>query len=279
MVSNLIFPSARTPLTRACIRRQLAALALAALALPAAAFESALELASLYAQQVNPRLAVPADEQIAYGNMLQNSLRDAGQTLDAAQFALLVDRNPFVQAALLYWVPPQGLPSFIGASPVSTGKPGRYEYFETPTGVFEHSIFNPDFRAEGTLNELGIRGYGIKGMRVFDFGWQTAVRGWGSGGTSLMRLQMHATDPAHLEPRLGSAQSKGCIRIPAALNVFLDHYSILDADYEDALARGHAFWVLRPDRVATPWPGRFLVVMDTRREARPDWALQKNFVK
>ena len=101
-------------------------------------------------------------------------------------------------------------------------------------GVFAHSLDNPDFRAEGTLNSNGIRGYGAKGMRVFDFGWQRVPKGWGDGAVSEMRLQMHATDPDLLERRLGSAQSKGCIRIPATLNRFLDRHGVLDADYERA---------------------------------------------
>ena len=46
-----------------------------------------------------------------------------------------------------------------------------------------------------------------------------------------MRLQMHATDADRLEPLLGSARSKGCIRIPASLNRLLDHFGLLDADY------------------------------------------------
>ena len=44
------------------------------------------------------------------------------------------------------------------------------------------------------------------------FGWVIAERGWGAGGMSPMRLQMHATDPDRLEPRLGRAESKGWIR-------------------------------------------------------------------
>ena len=56
-------------------------------------------------------------------------------------------------------------------------------------------------RARGT--SLGIRGYGVKGMRVFDFGWVTGERTWGDGGLSPMRLQLHSTDPDVLEPRLG----------------------------------------------------------------------------
>lgn len=87
-----------------------------------------------------------------------------------------------------------------------------------------------------------------------------------------MRLQMHATDARFLEPRLGTRQSKGCIRIPATLNRFIDHYGILDADYEAALAAGHHFWVLPADREPTPWSGRYLVVTETPRATRPDWA-------
>ena len=64
-----------------------------------------------------------------------------------------------------------------------------------------------------------------------------------------MRLQMHATDPVLLEPHLGHAESKGCIRIPARLNRFIDRYGLLDADYAAALARGETLWVLAPDRL------------------------------
>jgi hypothetical protein len=87
-----------------------------------------------------------------------------------------------------------------------------------------------------------------------------------------MRLQVHATDPARLEPRLGQPESKGCIRIPATLNRFIDRYGLLDADYNSALAEGRRFWVLRPERVPTPWSGRWLVVVDSLRVARPEWS-------
>jgi hypothetical protein len=65
------------------------------------------------------------------------------------------------------------------------------------------------------------------------------------------RLQMHATDPDQLERRLGTAQSKGCIRIPASLNIFLDRFSVLDQDYEQGLDEGRRLWVLRRDRSST----------------------------
>ena len=74
------------------------------------------------------------------------------------------------QAAMLYWTPPGAPPLYVGAAPVSTGKVGQFDHFETPTGVFAHTLRNPDFRAEGTKNANGILGYGAKGMRVYDFG-------------------------------------------------------------------------------------------------------------
>ena len=100
-------------------------------------------------------------------------------------------------------------------------------------------------------------------MRVYDFGWVLAERGWGAGGRSLMRLQMHATDPARLEPLLGRPASKGCIRIPASLNTFIDHHGVLDRAYLEAQAAGRPQWILQPQREPVPWPGRFLVVVDS----------------
>jgi hypothetical protein len=82
---------------------------------------------------------------------------------------------------------------------------------------------------------------------------------------------MHATDPDTLAKRLGTAQSEGCIRVPATFDAFLDRHAILDADYDAALAQGQTFWVLSKDRSPTPWSGRYLVIVDTRRDARPDW--------
>jgi len=122
-----------------------------------------------------------------------------------------------------------------------------------------------------TVNQFGIRGYGVKGMRVYDFGWVSAERGWGRPGQSAMRLQMHATDPDLLEPQLGLTHSKGCIRISATLDVFIDRYGILDADYERARAEAKRVWVLRADRVQTPWSGRYLVIVTSDRRQRPDW--------
>jgi hypothetical protein len=83
---------------------------------------------------------------------------------------------------------------------------------------------------------------------------------------------MHATDPKFLEVRLGTIQSKGCIRIPTTLNTFIDRYAILDADYEQAMAAGQTFAVLSKTRKPGPWSGRYLVVVDTGRTSRPGWS-------
>lgn len=277
--------------------RRLAALAAVALAacissvvsLPVAAREPAaaelgtrpvpppLDLA--YTFEVDRRLDVPPAEQVFYAQLLDAALRQHEPVDLPTQYVALVDRNAHVQAIFLYRLDASAVPrgfQFIGASPVSTGQPGRYDYFETPTGVFAHTLANHDFRAEGTQNSQGILGYGVQGMRVYDFGWVLAQRGWksasGKGGTSQMRLQMHATDPYQLEQRLGLRASKGCIRIPASLNDFLDRYGVLDADYEQALAAGARLWVMRADRTPVPDAGRYLVVVDSARSARPDWS-------
>jgi hypothetical protein len=228
-------------------------------------------MAVIFANMVDKRLSLPDAEQHRYAQLIVDALAQAHTTIQRDQYLVMVDRSPLVQTALLYWAPVEGMPLFIGASPTSTGRPGRFDYFETPLGVFEHTIDNLDFRAEGTKNENGIRGYGAKGMRVYDFGWQRANKGWGDRSPSIMRLQMHATDPDFLEMRLGNTQSKGCIRIPASLNRLIDLYGLLDQDYEQSLLEGNNMWMLHPNRQATPWSGRYLVVVDTMRTERPTW--------
>jgi hypothetical protein len=88
-----------------------------------------------------------------------------------------------------------------------------------------------------------------------------------------MRLQVHSTDPDLLEPLLGAWHSKGCIRIAASLNVFIDRYGLLDADYDAAARAGQRLWMLRADREPTATPGRWLVVIDSQHTERPVWAL------
>jgi len=251
----------------------LALLMLATAAPPlASAEDGSLALAPVFEQQVMRRLSVPHEEQQHYASLLDAALQHAGVQQLPPEYVVLVDRNPRVQAAMIFWKSASGGFEFIGATAVSTGLPGKYEHFETPVGVYDHVLDNPDFRSEGTLNEFGIRGYGAKGRRIFDFGWVTAPKGWGDHSPGQMRLQLHATDPDVLEPRLGSAQSKGCIRTNASFNTFVDQYGVLDAHYDRAIANGQNLWVLSPERKPTPWSGRYLVVVDSERRERPAWA-------
>lgn len=230
------------------------------------------DLSAAYHKQVVPTLSPPDEAKIYYGELARKTLDAAHIYLLADQYVLVVDRNSHVQASLLYLMSPDTPPSFIGAAPVSTGRVGQFDHFETPLGVFPHELANPDFRALGTKNVNGIRGYGQKGMRVFDLGWQQATRGWGNGGPGTMRLQMHATDPDRLESKLGTPQSEGCIRMPSTLNQFLDHFGVLDADYALATAMGPTLWVLPHDQDPVPNPGRYIVIVDSAQHARPAWS-------
>lgn len=230
------------------------------------------DLRAAFARRVTPRLALPPDEVLRYIHLTQAMLEQSGTPLLTPQYVVVVDRSPMVQAVLLFWWSADSPALLVGASLVSTGRVGQFDHFESPVGVFAHTLTNPDFRAEGTKNGQGFRGYGAKGLRVFDLGWQQATRGWGKGGVSAMRLQMHATDPNLAEPKLGSVQSKGCIRISASLNVLLDQFGVLDADYEVAQATGPALWVLNGQRTPVAGAGRYVVVLDSQRSERPPWA-------
>ncbi|MCA8219570.1 hypothetical protein LGN20_37250 [Burkholderia cepacia] len=233
----------------------------------------AVDMRKRFTQEVTRRLNVPASEQRAYGQRLQEALADADLGDLAGEYIAMVDRAPNVQALFIYFrATPANAWLMIGASPVGTGLPGKYDHFLTPLGVFHHSPDNMDFRAEGTTNENGIRGYGRRDMRIYDFGWVDGERGWGKGGVSPMRFQMHATDPDRLEALLGIRHSKGCVRIPASLNTFFDRHGLLDDDYQARVEAGKSLWVLRRDRDITPIAGRYLVVVDSARKTRPAWS-------
>lgn len=202
---------------------------------------------------------------------MQQALSEAALPNLVSQTILLVDRNPYVQTLFIYWRDAQGPWQFVWAAPVSTGRTGQFDHYLTPRGVFVHALANPDYRAQGTRNENGIRGYGLKGMRVYDFGWATSERGWGNGAPGIMRLQMHATDPGVLEKRLGNRASKGCVRISSELNRLIDHYGLLDAEYEAAAKQGQRLWILRKDREPVATPGRYMVVIDSAQTQKPAW--------
>lgn len=169
------------------------------------------------------------------------------------QTIMVVRREAEAQWGLLYF------------GHVSTGKPGRKEHFVTPTGVFPLDGHILDYRAEGTYNENHIRGIGLKGSRVWDFGWQD-TQDWRTSGHSIkIRMEMHATDPANLEHRIGRADSEGCIRIHADLNRVLDLYGVLDAAPNQMAQEGDAAWkqLLGRDHRYIEAAGNTLVVVDT----------------
>lgn len=202
-------------------------------------------------------------EVIARGKAM---MADNAIVLDRPQLVVIIDRNPAAQDLVLALANPQGTWEAVGTTKVSTGQRGRFDYYVTPTGVFLHTDAILGYRAEGTPNENGVRGLGIRGMRVWDFGWHNAVKGWRNDGErGDIRLLMHATDPAGLEQRIGRPASQGCVRVPTALNKFLDRHGVLDFDYERAAQTDARYQrLLRPDRTPSPFAGNAMVVVDSQ---------------
>ncbi len=192
--------------------------------------------------------------------------------IDQPQVMLLVDRSPAVQRLWVVLAMPGEEPwSVIGAVRVSTGKPGRKEHFKTPVGVFTNRSTILGYRALGTKNEFGIRGIGAKGMRVWDFGWQTTEDWRKPGALAVVRLEMHATDPTFLESRLGRPDSEACIRVPDRFNQFMDHFGLIDSQLTALVPTSRAIAALLPkDATPTPLAGDKVVVVDTSEpDAKP----------
>ena len=200
------------------------------------------------------------------GDYLQFVLSDAARIIspenpNESKYFVYVDRNPAKQLIFICF-----FDSFcknvniIGADIVSTGNPVRKGHFLTPVGVFENTVKNFGYRALGTKNDKGWKGLGEKGSRIWDFGWQKTE--YKNGGKQI-RLLIHATDPIYGEKRLGKRDSKGCIRISAKLNKFLDHYGVLDDDYEKNRNMKRASWLLRNDRKPIAFAGKYLIVGDS----------------
>jgi hypothetical protein len=180
------------------------------------------------------------------------------------QLLLLVDRSTAVQVLAMTLAMPDGSWEILGTSHVSTGKPGRKEHYKTPVGVLLNDGSELGYRAQGTYNENHIRGLGVKGMRVWDFGWQTTDDWRTPGATTEIRVEMHATDPAVLAQRIGRPDSEGCIRVPDALNKFLDRHGIIDADLETLAAQNIGYRALLPaNRVPTSLAGDAVLVVDS----------------
>ena len=100
------------------------------------AVPAAIPLASEFEQAVAPRLRPPTDVVARSATLLQTALDSASVRIERPQFVALVDRSPKVQAVLLLWGSASTVWRLVGAAPVSTGLPGRYEHFATPLGLF-----------------------------------------------------------------------------------------------------------------------------------------------
>jgi hypothetical protein len=180
------------------------------------------------------------------------------------QLLLLVDRAAAGQIMAVTLVTPDGHWQILGTSHVSTGKPGRKEHFKTPVGVLLNDGAELGYRAQGTYNQNHIRGLGVKGMRVWDFGWRTTDDWRYPKATIEIRVEMHATDPAILAHRIGRPDSEGCIRVSEALNRFLDRRGIIDADLRAFAVRDIGYRALLPAHAQpTPLAGDAVVVIDS----------------
>jgi len=227
------------------------------------------ELRSALAADVTQQAACGQADELAWVASARAALVAAALRVDRPQLLVVVDRNPRIQQLCIVLARPDGPWQALGGSKVSTGDTGRRNYYITPTGVFLHSPAILDYRAEGTFNENNIRGFGLKGMRVWDFGWRQAEKGWRADRErGDIRLLLHATDPDYLEPRLGRPASQGCVRVSAKMNRFLDRFGVLDASYERAARTdGRIREILPVDRDPTPLAGDALVVIDSAAPA------------
>jgi lipoprotein-anchoring transpeptidase ErfK/SrfK len=216
-------------------------------------------------QEVHGLLRLTQAQRGHWISMVRQMLAEKGKEIRRAQLLVAVDRNPHVQALMLIVAQPGGPWMVLGGTHVSTGQPNRRLYYITPTGVFLHTDSILDYRAQGTFNENHIRGLGLKGMRVWDFGWQWARKGWlADGETGQIRLLVHSTDPTYLAYRIGRPASEGCIRVPADMNKFMDRRGVLDVDYEQAAIDEIAFRAILPRNAKpTPLAGDTLVVVDS----------------
>lgn len=180
-----------------------------------------------------------------------------------SQFFYFVDRSFERQIGSVVWYDSAAKKaSIIGVDKVSTGNPKRKGHFETPIGVFANTVSNFNYRAEGTKNKKGWRGLGAKGSRVWDFGWQDTAH---VDGNRSIRLLLHASDPKQGEERLGKVDSKGCVRVSAKMNRFLDQFGILDAEYEARSSEKRVSRLLKKDRTPVKYAGKYLLVRESRQ--------------
>lgn len=204
------------------------------------------DLARRYRLRIDRRLEVPENDACIYGGLAENEFAGFRQGVIGPQYVLVVDSCPWVQAAFLFWRLLPGRYELVGASPASTGDAEQAGCVPTPQGVFPQACSAADRH--------------LLASRVYDFGTHRARKP--SGGFASLRLQARAALGSS-RARLGRPQSDGCVLLPASLVAFLDEYGVLD----DARGGG-----LTPAGDVLPFPGRYMVVVDSERDDRPEWA-------
>jgi hypothetical protein len=221
-------------------------------------------LQNKFNSQVSEAMDISSEEQVRLLELVNLQLQKNNIQIKDTELGIIVDRGIKQQTiSIVLMYPNINDWEFIGQTHVSTGKPGRKEHFKTPVGVFKIDGSILGYRALGTFNENHIRGNGIKGMRVWDFGWQTTEDWRTKNGTMDIRMEMHATDPANLAKRFGRPDSEGCIRIPGDLNEFIDQNGILDKDVEIKAKSSKASKALLGNKhQTTGFSGDLLIVVD-----------------
>lgn len=242
-----MLPHARTPgLGRRSLLLGAAAAALGApFAVRAEAVCTPRDLAQRYRTRVEGSIELPRSEAMIYASLAELELTHQPTSMAGPQYLLVVDSCPVIQTAFLFWRLLPGRYELVGAAPASTGDPRRAGCVATPCGVFPQAG-----RSTGSL-----------AARVYDFGLQRTRRP-GAGGFAPIHLQAHAAQ-GRSRPLLGTAQSDGRVLLPPSLVAFLDEYGVLDAGRDPAQT---------PAGEALPFAGRYMVVLDSEQEERPEWA-------
>lgn len=208
------------------------------------------ELMEQYRRDVTPRLAIPGEEVRLYGGMAELQLHYLGGELRTPQYLLVIDRNPYVQAAMLFWRLQPGSCALVGAAPASTSAAANEDAHPAP-GLFEQA-------GAGLWSCAGTCARGKQ--RVYDFGLQQPNRALAIRVDADLQVQVRSAD-RQAERRLGAPCADRCILLPASLISFLDEYGILD----DGVER-------RAQRHLVPYRGRHLLLIDSEREERPAWS-------
>lgn len=197
------------------------------------------DLRERYAEAVAQRLDVPAHETRIYAMLAEANFLGHPAPPRAPQYVLVVDSCREVQAAFLYWRLLGRRWELVGASPASTGCSRQRGHLPTPLGAFASR--SPGLRMTTAAS------------RVYDFGLQRAQRPEGGWAPLHLRARAASGEDAAM---LGTQRSDGCVLLPRSLVAFLDRHGLLDG------ASGGP----------VPFAGRYLVVVDSERDQRPDWA-------